>query len=192
MRELIEFHQEVVDIYGYLVQVNAAIGRWRKFLVESATGPTTLRHTFYFGRGDPNRPRAKYQYKRSFGDLITAADNQGVTSVLHRRSVIVLLVATWEDRYRSRIASECGLAKNDITSDLFRDLNRYRQAILHAGGKLRDEPLVLSHFAKGDEVSLTSDHMDSIFRMVIDELNRLGTDFYGTDPGFAFDKSLNA
>ena len=110
--------------------------------------------------------------------------------MIHRRSVIVVLVASWEDRFCKRIADECGIAKDDVTSDLFHDLNRYRQAILHASGKLREDAKLLRFFRREDRVALTEDQMDSIFRMIIDELNRIGTEFYDSNPGFDFDKRL--
>ena len=192
MKELTHFHDEILDIYGYMVQVGAAIGKWQKLLsAQIASRQTTLRNTMFFGNSDPNTPGAKYQYKRTLRDLIDASSKTGITSVIHRRSVVVLVVASWEDRYRKRIADECGLAKNDVTSDVFHDLNRYRQAILHASGKLQKEPKALRFFRKGDEVALTDDQMDSIFRNLIDELNRIGTEIYGKNPRFSFDKQLN-
>lgn len=192
MKELTDFHDEIIDIYGYMVQVGVAISQWNKMLRSQLTSPkTTPRNTMFFGKGAPNVPGAKYQYKRTFGELVAASEKDGITSIVHRRSVVVLVVASWEDRYRKRIADECGLVKNDVTSDLFHDLNRYRQAILHADGRLREKPKVLRFFRKGDRVALTGEQMDSIFRKLIDELNRIGTDFYGQDPRFDFDKQLD-
>ncbi len=191
MKELAKFHDEIIDIYGYMVQVSAAIFQWNKLLCSQIKSRgTTQRNTMFFGKDDPNMPDAKFQYKRTFGELIAASAEDGITSVVHRRSVIVLVVASWEDRYRKRIADECGLLKNDITSDLFRDLNRYRQAILHAGGRLNGKPKVLPFFRQGDKIALTNDQMDSIFRMLIGDLNRLGMALYGRSPGFSFDKHL--
>ena len=121
MRALRDFHDEVVDIYGYLLQVNAAIMQWHKFLNDRiAENQTTPQNTLFFGKGDPNKPDSTYQYHRSFADLIAASTKGGTTSVMHRRSVVVLLVASWEDRYRALIARECGLTeKDDLKSDVF-------------------------------------------------------------------------
>ena len=192
MRALRAFHGDVVDIYGYLTQVNGALMTWRKFLDDRITGGATPHNTFFFGKGDPNEPDSTYQYRRTFADLIADVTENGTTSVMHRRSVIVLLVASWEDRHRKLIASECGLQKNDLKSDLFHDLNRYRQAILHGGGRLQNRPKKIPFFRKGERVDLTGDHMDSMFRMVVNELNRLGVEHYGDNPGFTFDKSMAA
>ena len=190
MRALREFHDDMVDIYGYLTQVNSALMMWRKFLNERITGGTTPQNTFFFGTGDPNNPDSKYQYERTFAELMADVAENGTTSVVHRRSVIVLLVASWEDRHRKLIAQECGLQKNDLESDLFHDLNRYRQAIVHRDGRLGNDPKMIPFFNKDERVDLASEHMGSIFRMVVDELNRFGVEHYGANPGFTFDKSM--
>ncbi|MYB52828.1 MAG: hypothetical protein F4X77_11610 [Acidobacteriia bacterium] len=192
MKALRAFHDELVDIYGYLTQVNAALMMWRGFLNERVTGSTTPKNTFFFVKGDPNQPDSTYQYRRTFAELVADVTEDGTTSVMHRRSVVVLLVASWEDRHRALIARECGLKKNDLKSDLFHDLNRYRQAILHGGGRLREDAKKMPFFRKGERVNFASGHMDSMFRMVVDELNRLGVEHYDGNPGFTFDKSMVA
>lgn len=192
MQALRAFHDEVVDIYGYMVQMSAAVMWWRKFLNDSIATGTTPNNTLFFGKGDPNLPGSTYQYRRTFAELIADAAKDGTTSVVHRRSVVVSLVASWEDRHRALIASECGLKKNDLKSDVFHDLNRFRQAIVHGGGCLREHPKAIPFFRKGDRVDVTDGHMDSMVRMVVEELNRFGVDYYGSDPGFTFDKSMVA
>ena len=191
-RALRAFHDEVVDIYGYYTQVNGALDMWLRFLNGQLTGSTTPNNTMFFGKDDPGKPDSTYQYRRTFGELIAAAAENGTTSVIHRRSVVVLLVASWEDCHRELIASECGLKKNDMKSDVFHDLNRYRQAILHGGGLLREDAKKISFFRKGERVDLSVGQMDLIFRMIVDDLNRLGVEHYGVNPGFTFDKKMAA
>lgn len=194
MEALRKFHEEVVDIYGYLTEVNSALVTWRRFLNDCLSrGGTTPHNTFFFGKINPNRPDRTYQYRRTFAELVASVEEDGTTSVMHRRSVVVLLVASWEDRHRGLIASECGLpTKNALKSDVFHDLNRYRQAILHGGGQLREHPKEIMFFRKGERVDLGRGHMDLLFRMVVDELNRFGVEQYGRDPGFTFDKRMSA
>ena len=158
MKELTNFQKELSDIYGYFLQVHAAILNWNRFLTEQmASGPSTARNTFWFGDTDLNSTDARYQYARTFGEFNKWIPRRKViTSVIHRRSVVVLVVASWEDSYRGRIASELSIAQNDLTSDVFHDLNRFRQSILHAGGKLEIQPKTIPLFNKGDEVILTT------------------------------------
>ena len=194
MKALGVCHAELLDIYGYSVQVGAALGHWHTHLQEVVRGnnPTTQYHKLLFGRGDPNRPDAAYQYERTFGSLIAASAKEGITSVIHKRSVVTLLYSAWEDRHRQRIATEVGLeSKNNIKSDVFRDLMLYRRAIVHASSKLRDEPKVLRFFGKNEIICLTDEHLDMAFREVVNELNRIGTTYYGCDPCLSFDYPLN-
>ena len=127
-----------------------------------------------------------------FEDLIAAAEPDGTTVVISRPSAIVFAYALWEDRFRSSIARECGLSKNELKSDVFRDLNKYRQAILHGGSKLRIEPRVIRAFRKGEELLLKDENMTDIFRASVDELNRIGEVHWRLNPRFDFEKPLNS
>ena len=155
-------------------------------------GSTTRSNSMFFGQNDPNLPEARFQYVRTFGELIDDSARDGPLEVTHRRSVIVFMVASWEDSYRTRIAKELGLAKNALKSDVFYDLNKYRQAILHAGGTLRTEPRALRLFRKGDQVALTHEYMHQVFRTLMAELNRISREFYGIDAEFMFDTPLSS
>ena len=194
MNALTEFHLEVVDIYGYGVQVSAALTRWRQWLDKLASsGNTTADNEMWFGEAHPNDPDATYVYRRTFGYLLDASSPDGSTLVIHRRNLIVLLDASWEDRYRSKIAEEAGLKKkSDLGSDVFQDVRMYRNSIMHVHGTLRDEPKVFHFFGKGDEVTLTSDHVDIMFITAIDELNRIAKEYFGTNPRFSFEEPLHS
>ena len=100
--------------------------------------------------------------------------------------------ALWEDEYRKRIATECGLkCKNDISSDVFHDLNKFRQAILHAGSRLDEETKAIHFFRKGDTVAFTENQMTELFAAIIEELNRIGNEYYNMNPGFSFKQALD-
>ena len=190
MKALTTLHDEISSIYGYLVEVSAALATWNGFLkdqLRSSSGMT--QRPFYFGKGDPNDPDAEYQHVRTWGDLVSATGEDGDTFLAHRRNVVVLVAVAWE-AYRKRIADECGLREPDVTSELFADLTRCRNAIVHGGG-LRRNAKVLPFFRKGDTITLTKDQIDTIFRMLVVDLNRIGREFYDSDPGFRFDKRLN-
>ena len=189
---LVAFYRDLMEMYGYYVQVTAAIGKFNEWAIRQLSGSTTRSHSMLFGRGDPNLPEARFQAVRTFGELIDSSVSDGPLEVTHRRSVIVFVVASWEDSYRARIAKELGLAKNDLKSDVFYDLNKYRQAILHAGGTLRTEPRALRLFRKGDQVALTEEHMHQVFRTLVDELNRISREFYDIDAQFMFDTPLSS
>ncbi len=194
MQALMDLHDEIIAIYGYYLEIGGAILQWRKFLkdVVASSDQTHLGSKLSFGRDNPNEPDAKYQYVRTFEYLINSSEKDSTNSYIHRRSVIALAYAIWEDRYRNRIAIECNLAdKNEIKSEVFYDLNKYRQAILHGSGKLDKEPKIIHFFKKGEVVSLTDQQMYELFSILIEELNQLGKTYYHQDPQFNLDKQLN-
>ena len=193
MHALRAFHEELIDVYGFYMQVTIALINWRSFLTKTVSSPTTsLQNRMFFGETDPNRTDATYRYVQSYAELLAAAQPDGITTVITRRTAIVFAYALWEDRYRSEIAAECSVSKNQLQSDVFRDLNKYRQAILHAGNTLCDEPKVLRFFDKGDKLNLSNEHMTDIFRALVDELNRIAEVYYNASSQFDFEKALNS
>ena len=176
-----------------MLEVDSALVRWRKYLEDLIEdgGSTEPQSLMLFGMDNPSQSDAKYQYKRTFGELVQASSKDGKNSVELRQSTLVLLYALWEDKFRKIIADECQREKNDIESAVFADINRYRQAIVHAGNELRSNPKVLVFFRKGDEVLFSEDQMYDLFEAVIDDLNRIGKEYYESDPVFTFDNPLN-
>ena len=193
MNALTELHRDLVEIFGYGVQVSVALLRWNQWLNQQvAREGTTLDNEMFFGEGDPNNPESTYHYRRTFRHLLDVSSPNGHTNAVHRRNLISLLYTSWEDRHRHTIAKEAGLKhKNDLRSDVFGDVRLYRNAIVHANGRLDEEPRVLCFFRRGDTIALTSDHIDLIFRTSIEELNRLGREYFGVNPGFTFEEPMH-
>ena len=196
MRALKELHDRLIELYGHEIEVSLALHVWHEN-VRSWTSRPGLREqlrrnsTITLGRGDPNTPDARWQYETTHEALVEASRKNGVNAQTLRRAVITMAYSHWEDRYRSMIANECGLAhKNDIQSEVFSDLSKYRQSILHAGGVLQREPIVIRLFSKGDMISLEKNHMHDLFTMLVEGLNQVGETYYGQNPRFAFDKQL--
>ena len=193
MNAIVALYHRLTDLYEFQVETAAAIRLWSNRLREiTGTGNTSLDNRMFFGKDDPNSPDALYQAVRTHRDLIHDASEGGRNLRLHRNGAVTSAYALWEDQYRAAIASECNLPKNAIESDVFQDLNKYRQAILHVDGKLDRRPKVMKFFKVGEVVSFTRDQMDSLFAELISELNRLGKTYYGQDPGLSLDKHLNS
>ena len=124
-------------------------------------------------------------------DVLKASEEGGRNVRLLRNSVVVFAYALWEDEYRKRIATECGLpCKNKVSSDVFQDLNKYRQGILHVSGRLDKEPTVIRLFSKGDVVSFSKEQIHDLFSNLINELNQIGERYYKANPGFSLDRPL--
>ena len=197
MEALKELYERLIDLYAYNVDMDLALDCWRKFLeTELMQGGTTPDNFIFFSHaGEPNQPGATYQVSRRLRSVIDNAKEDGRNVRFHRNAVVVLAYALWEDEYRGRIAEECKFtgrkAKNNIKSDVFRDLNRCRQAILHVSGRLDTGLLALRLFRTGDAVSFRSDQMYELFAALVRELNRIGEVYYEKNPEFIFDRTLN-
>ena len=186
-------HDDLISIFassaetemGFLLLVD-----WLgKHLEDPRVDPSS---TVQLGGGDPRHPSTSYQYEKPLRVLLRDSKEGGRNVLLYRNGIIALTYALWEDNHRATIANECRLAsKDEVLSDVFQDLNKYRQAILHRDGKLDREPVKLGFFRKGDVVAFTKDQMHELFAQLIEELNRIGEEYYGKDPRFALDKPLH-
>ena len=191
MQAIIDLHRDVLEMYAYHAETCGAIHFWNKSLKGLAEESKNPDQTLFVGKGDPNSKDAKYQYKKTVVKAIADSAENGTHERILRRSVIAMIYATWEDQYRQQIAYECNLdEKNEIKSDVFHDLNKYRRAILHAGGRLVDAPNVIQFFKRGEQVLLTKYHIDELFSILINEINRIAQIYYNQDPKLTLDVPL--
>ena len=193
MQAIFDLHHDFIDLYAYHAETCGALRHWCEHLKKHVKTLNKPDQKIFFGRGDPNTQGAMYQYTKTVDKAIVDSATNGAHESILRRSIIALIYSVWEDQYRQRIAYECGFKhKNEIKSDVFHDVNRYRQAILHAGGRLIGAPKVLKFFKEGDQVLLDIDHIDELFSILIDEINRLGVVYYKQDPKLSLSAPLNA
>lgn len=188
MQALIELYNELINMYAYHAEMRGALYAWEEKLVQMHNGSPTQK--MFFGRDDPNKSDAAHQYSKTFIELIHASSKNGAHANTLSRSVVALTYSIWEDKYRARIAHECEKEKNEIESDIFHDLNKYRQAILHAGGRLVGTPKVLKFCKQGEEVLLSGENIHEMFAALVDELNRIAREHFDHDPGFTLDKPM--
>lgn len=199
MKALTDLYEDLIDLFAYAAEGAMAVNKCYEWLIKfGAESGIGVEEPVNIGKGNPNDPDAKYQYTKTYGQLIADFTREGPHHQLHRRGVVALTYAKWEDQYRKKIAEECCLVndkgvvcKNKVKSDVFQELNWYRQAILHRNGKLKEEPKKICFSKKGDTVSFTVNQMHELFSILIDELNRIGKTYYGKNPRFNLDKRLN-
>ena len=195
MDSLKAFRDELVSIFassaetemGFLLLVD-----WlNKFSKEQQVDLSFPIQLGGLGGGNPGHPSSRYQYEKPLGNLIRDSTEEGRNVHLHRNGVISLTYALWQENYRGAIAKECRLAsKNSVKSEVFQDLNKYRQAILHRSGKLGRHPEKMTFFSKGEVVSFTKIQMHELFTQLVAELNRIGEEYYGHNPGFRLDMPI--
>ena len=199
MQALKDLYKELVALYGYARETSMAFRLCQKW-IQGWTPEVQEDARVLMGQGPPDRPLTTYTYTKTHGQLISDFAEDGPHSQLHRKSVIALAYAMWEEGYRDKIARECdsvckncgSACKNCIESDVFQELNWYRQAILHNNSKLDRTPKIMDFFARGDTISFTNDQMFELFTILINELNQIGKTHYGEDPQFVFkEQKLN-
>lgn len=193
MQALQTLFDELVELHGYQLQMTLSISECHKLLQSVGKKPgTRMIDRVTFGKDNPNDPNASYGFSARYGSILHANSPDGHNAQLMRCGVIVLAYSLWEDQYRGKIATECGLPrKNDIASQVFRDLNIYRRAAVHAGRILREQPKVLPFLSKNAALRFTADEMQTLFELLIDELNRVGRDYYQTNTNFALSRALH-
>ena len=193
MQALQSLYDELIGLYGYQLQMDVSISEWRKLL--NGLGQkhaTRMNNRVTFGKDDANDPNATYQFSATYGSILDANSSNGQNPQLMRCGVIVLAYSLWDDQYRGKIAAECGLAcKDDVKSEIFRDLNIYRRAAVHAGRIVRSQPNVLPFLSKNAALRFSPADMQRLFELLIDELNRLGRDYYHTNTSFTLSRTLN-
>jgi hypothetical protein len=126
------------------------------------------------------------------------ADQQGPEELLHRTTqgdfkrrtapgaldarflsqmLVALLYAAWEDEYRGRVASCLGHSKkNALGSDLFKDINNLRQAILHHQGKATaavERAKTIRWFRRGDIIFISRERANQLLHEIDDYITQL-------------------
>lgn len=193
MSVLDDFAHELRDAVGTIVETDYAIFQGSQNMrLQLRNGKSTPLNVTYFGHEDPNNKGAKYHHSQSIREMLLRSRKDGALQKYHRGMMVAHICSLWEDKYRAKTAEECGKdKKNDIESDLFFDINKYRQAVLHAGGRLDVESRVLKQFQVGDMVELTEKQMFELFEAVFEELNRLNDVYYGGEATvFSLTKSI--
>ncbi len=196
MEALTDFHRRLTDVYATSVEIEAGIIRFSEWLRElelelAKADRNKLQKPIAVIRGDPNSLSTTFQFKKTTGQLRVASMEEGRNIQFHRKGVIALTYALWEDDCRGKIASECNLSsKDEVISAVFADLNKYRQAILHVNGRLDRDPEILKFFVKGDVVEFSETQMHDLFAQLVEELNRIGGEYYEANPGFTFDSPI--
>ena len=193
MQALQSLYVELVDLYGYQLQMDVSISEWHKLLGALGERHATRMHNrVTFGKDDANDQNATYEFSAMYGSILDANSPNGQNPQLMRCGVIVLAYSLWEDQYRGKIAAECGLAcKDDVKSEIFRDLNIYRRAAVHARRIVRSQPKVLPFLSKDAALRFSPADMQRLFELLINELNRLGRDYYHTNTSFSLSRTLN-
>jgi hypothetical protein len=130
---------------------------------------------FIHGSGDPNVAGSVARHRTTQGQLVRRNRQNGENALFLGAMSIVSIYQFWEDHFRSEIAAELTMPRQDLTNDLLGDIRLIRIAIVHHGGVAKSEIercRLLTWFKSGDAVTIDEDKMHDLvarLRTVCDE-----------------------
>ena len=170
-----EFGRSLDDIYGLFINVGLAYlhinDRLGQIIPNSSDD-----NTIHFGNGDPNDPSAKIHLSVNIREFKNNIKPGGRDSILITNLCIVSIYQLWEDHYREKIAKAKGLKKSELKSDIFGDLNRIRQAIIHHNNKKISEfskIKILNYMKEREQVFFKREEFDELIVKIKGELKKL-------------------
>jgi hypothetical protein len=189
-----EFMRFCYDLFGAYLDALAGLEQIRQHLVNCQRAKlAALKNT------QPDKASEDFMDLQAL-DHRFAADQRGPEELLHRSTqgdfkrrtapggsdarflsqmLLALVYGAWEDEYRERVASSLGHSeKNALASDLFQDINKLRQAILHNQGKATEDvehAKIIPWFRRGDDIFISRERAQKL----LDELDRYITQLCG-------------
>ena len=189
-----EFMRFNYDLFGAYLDALAGLDQIRQDLVNrQAARIAKLKNT------QPDKATEEFMDQQGL-DHRLQADQRGPEEILHRSTqgdfkrrtalggldtrflsqmLVALLYGAWEDRYRERIALSSGRSeKNALGSDLFQDINKLRQAIVHNQGKATEDvehAKIIRWFRRGDEIYISRERAQQL----LDEIDHYVTQLWG-------------
>jgi hypothetical protein len=189
VKALIELHQELVRIYGFNSELLAALNAWSGFLTNIlGNGVSTPTSKIFFGRGHPEKD--PFQYSAPIGDLIAKAQKDGPNHQMLCRMGIAFAYSYWEHCARPAIALEVGCRTAEIANPTFGDLRKYRNAVLHVGGRLDSKMEKLDLFSIGETLTFTEEKFYLLFKELVNALNTISSNYYNQETNFDLDIEL--
>jgi|SRR5271157_3085774 len=131
----------------------------------------------YFGKGNPNISLeilhfctiAEWKARNAPG----GANFKAIGNLC-----LILIYQYWEDHYRSKIARQLGITRNEIAINIMGDLRILRRSIIHHHAVAENDIekcQIINWFKIGDEIFLTEEQFEIVIRHI-----RQGTEEFAT------------
>lgn len=180
-----EYELSIDAIYGTMARVCFSLpgqrNNLRKLASEAGVPIDTLLRSSSFSQDSFDDI-----HTATIQDQLLSTENGGVDEVLVGNICTSFVYSLWEDNYRHALAKQRGIEKNDIRSELFRELGMYRHAIVHnhAVGTSRTEKLnLLPNVPKGAALKVDRHVFELIVRLVKKELQAISRPAAAAQPG---------
>ena len=126
-----------------------------------------LKSTLIHGKGTPEVGEALHL--STLGDRLNACASGGQNEITLSNLCLISIYSHWEDRARNEIAKALRIDGNSVQSDLFGDIAKMRNAILHAGGVIGASARalkVLKWFSSGDRVLINREKLHDVIKLI--------------------------
>lgn len=183
---IVRLYDDIIDAYASVVEANLGLVRLSRYWAEQRPIDAPNDVGVLFGRGNPNHENSRYQYRRTFIDLIADSRDEGRHIIHLRRMAMVFVFSAWETRHRPSLIDVSGRA--DVRADAFGDLRHLRNFLLHSQGVLDRRLETLTMFPVGQEISPSKDDFDDTFRALIDAINQISEECFNERTNLSFDR----
>lgn len=119
------------------------------------------------GKGTPEDGQALHM--STLGERLVACAKGGQNEVALSNLCLISIYSFWEDRARKEIANALGLETSAVQSDLFGDIGKMRNVILHANGVMDERARslkVLKWFSPGDTVLVDREKLHQVISLI--------------------------
>lgn len=173
------------DLYGFYVDITQGFRLYRKnilnMLLAQPNGMTTMSSEMIISNSSPDNPNALILNVSSISSICERNQDEGVNVALAREHVLTMVLEHWNHDIRPAIANVLGYNdSNDVKADIFGDVNKIRNDILHSRGKANKSVNgVIIKFQKGDRIVIDQVMFDKIFTEIFNYFNKLSLEATG-------------
>lgn len=164
----VELYRALNDATGVHTYAVEGVQCFMERLEQSWQGSpkTTEDSRMTMGVGDPNDPKHRGYQSYTVRETREKGRRGGWFDRQLGQQWIVIVIATWEEEYRERLAQAIGCEKKDVVDAAFADMNQMRNDVVHHRGISGKNNSCLSWFPKHAEINVTTDHVIEFLQMV--------------------------
>ncbi len=198
LQHLAAYRSKLDNIYALGIESSMSLNKLSKEVEKNAKrmkrsdGIGAESRRMFYGHTRPDAPDATFQHVATHKEIINRTAHGGSHQKMLFQAAIVFAYMHWEDDCRSKFAKELSIEKNKITSDVFGDLGKYRNAIAHNNSILKRKSLKLNFVEVNSEIELNQNQFMELFATLISELNIIAETFTGYNSPFWFDFPTNS
>lgn len=173
------------DLYGFYIDMTQGFRFYREHLLKNllleSKSLSTKSSNVIVSNSSPDDPDALILNVSSINTICERNQTEGTNVARARDHILTMILEHLNHDIRHAIANLLGCKEsNDITADIFGDVNKIRNDILHSRGKAdRSTKGIIIKFQKGDRIVITQEIFDTIFTEIFNYFNKLSLEVTG-------------